>query len=98
MLTHSLPCLPAPPGKLWQVSCTFVIFVTIFVNIISIIIVIFLVNIITTIIIMTMSPCQVLPAFLHNYCADSPTCLTSVIDLVAVAALQYSKLQVGGDE
>ena len=98
MLTHALPCLPAPPGKLWQVPCTLVIFVTIFITIITIIIVIFLVNIITTIIIMTMSPCQVLPAFLHNYCADSPTCLTSVIDLVAVAALQYSKLQVGGDE
>ena len=50
MLTHSLPCLPAPPGKLWQVSCTFVIFVTISVTIISIIIVIFLVMMIMVVI------------------------------------------------
>jgi len=36
---------------------------------------------------------QVLPAFLHNYCADSPACLSSVIDLVHAAALHYSNLQ-----
>jgi len=35
---------------------------------------------------------QVLPAFLHNFCADSPTCLNSVSSLIEVTASHFSHL------
>lgn len=36
---------------------------------------------------------QILPAFLHNYCADSPGSLPSVMDCVDRAALHYTQIQ-----
>jgi len=34
----------------------------------------------------------ILPAFLHNYCADHPSCLVGVVEVVAAAALHYTTL------